>query len=39
MKDPPLTTLKQRGAATGLMDYLTEIEERLVPLFAPVAKR
>lgn len=39
MKDPPLTVLKQRGAATGLMDYLKEIEERLVPLFEPVAKR
>jgi hypothetical protein len=38
-KDSPLTVLKQRGAATGLMDYLREVEERLVPLFGPVAKR
>ncbi|WP_437941151.1 hypothetical protein [Sorangium sp. So ce341] len=39
MKEPPLTVLKHRGAATGLMDYLDEIEARLVPLFGQVAKR
>ncbi|AGP36079.1 hypothetical protein BE21_41360 [Sorangium cellulosum] len=39
MKEPPLAVLKQRGAATGLMDYLDEIEARLVPHFGQVAKR
>ncbi|WP_437727777.1 hypothetical protein [Sorangium sp. So ce861] len=39
MKEPSLAVLKQRGAATGLMDYLNEIEARLAPLFGQVAKR
>ncbi|WP_437310353.1 hypothetical protein [Sorangium sp. So ce388] len=39
MKEPPLAVLKQRGAATGLMDYLDEIEARLAPLFGHIARR
>ncbi|WP_437514209.1 hypothetical protein [Sorangium sp. So ce1099] len=38
-KELPLTILKQRGAATGLMTYLDEIEARLAPLFGQVARR
>lgn len=33
LSETPLAILKQRGASTGLADYLREIEERVVPLF------
>jgi hypothetical protein len=39
LEEPALAVLEQRGATTGLASYLREVEERLVPLFDPSARR
>lgn len=39
LEETDLALLKQRGATTGLAAYLVEVEERLVPLFEPAARR
>jgi hypothetical protein len=37
LEHTPLSVLKERGQATGLAEYLTEVEERLLPLLDPGA--
>jgi hypothetical protein len=39
LEEPTLAVLAERGATTGLASYLREVEERLVPLFDPSARR
>jgi hypothetical protein len=34
ISETPIALLKQRGTDNGLSDYLTELQERIVPLFS-----
>jgi len=37
LETPPMSMLRRRGQATGLADYLGEVETRLLPLLDPRA--
>lgn len=39
LEEPALALLAERGASTGLALYLSEVEQRLVPLFEPAPRR